>query len=133
MGIELIEHTADVRLRVTARTVEELFREALRGTMGLLHPERGKRAVHREIAVEAADSTSLLVDFLNEALSSAHANREAYDDVAFASLTETRALARLTGTDALAFAEDVKAVTYHEADIRRDSDRNWSTTLVFDI
>ena len=34
--IEIIEHTADIRLRITAPTREDLFREAIRGTIALL-------------------------------------------------------------------------------------------------
>jgi SHS2 domain-containing protein len=40
--------------------------------------------------------------------------------------------AELEGHPVVRFGEDVKAVTYHEADVQ---ERNglWSTTLVFDV
>jgi SHS2 domain-containing protein len=131
--IETIEHTADIRLRITAPTREDLFREAVRGTIALLHPEKGQRKVQRDVVVDAVDSTVLLIDFLNEALSNAHAHREAYDDVAFSSLTDTHAAARLLGTEAIAFGADVKAVTYHEAEIRQNANGELSTIIVYDI
>ncbi len=133
MSIEWIEHTADVRVRVRAASVEELFREALRATMSLLRPERGKRRVAHDLAVDAVDQTTLLIDFLNEALSRAQANRETYDDAMFSKLTERRLEARLTGSDALSFGDDVKAVTYHQADVRRDTDGMWETIIVYDV
>ena len=133
VAIEIIEHTADIRLRITAPTREDLFREAIRGTIALLHPERGERKVQRHVVVEANDPTVLLIDFLNEALSNAHAHREAYDDVAFFSLTDTHAAGQLLGTEALAFGADVKAVTYHEAEIRRNARGEWYTVIVYDI
>jgi len=131
--IEVIEHTADIRLRVSGKNLQELFTEALRGTIDLLNPQKGPRRVQCDVKVEAPDTTILLVDFLNEALSNAHAHREAYDDAVFSSLTETSAIARLSGNDALAFGEDVKAVTYHEAEVRRDPKGQWSTVLVYDL
>ena len=131
--IEILEHTADIRLRITAATREDLFREALRGTIALLQPQRGDRKVQRDVRIEASDLTALLVDFLNEALSNAHARREAYDDARISSLTDNRVEARLLGTEAIAFGADVKAVTYHEADIRRDAHGQWYTILVYDI
>ena len=131
--IEVIEHTADVRLRITASTPTELFAEALRGTIGLLHPKKGWKKVERKVALDAADTTILLVDFLNDALSQALAYREAYDDVTFASLSERHITASLLGCDALAFGQDVKAVTYHEAEIRRADDGRLTTVLIFDI
>src|SRR5262249_2984580 len=120
--IEIIEHTADIRLRITAPSREELFCEAMRGTMALLRPQKGERKVQRDVCVEASDLTVLLVDFLNEALSCAHTRREAYDDAAISSLTDHAVEARLLGREAVAFEADVKAVTYHEAEIRRDAD-----------
>ena len=131
--IEIIEHTADIRLRITATSREDLFREAMRGTIALLQPQKGERKVQHDVRIEASDLTALLVDFLNEALSNAHARREAYDDAGISSLTDNRVEARLLGTEALAFGADVKAVTYHEADIRRDARGQWYTILVYDI
>jgi SHS2 domain-containing protein len=136
--IEVVEHTADIRLRISGASIEELFRDALRGTMQLLRPDLDERSVQREIAVEAADRTTLLIDFLNEALSHAHVHREAYDDAVFTTLTETRVVAQLHGREARAFGDDVKAVTYHEAEIRQPRPAEagphiWSVTIVYDI
>ncbi len=131
--IEVLEHTADVRLRITASSMEELFRDALRGTIELLRPKVGPRTVRRAIEVTAPDPTVLLIDFLNEALSSAHVHREAYDDAAIGLTGDNRVAAELRGHEALGFGEDVKAVTYHEAEIRRDADGRWSVTIVYDI
>ena len=131
--IETIEHTADIRLRITAPTREDLFREAVRGTIALLRPEKGERKVQREVVVEAVDPTVLLIDFLNEALSNAHAQSEAYDDVIFLSFSDRRVTARFLGAQATAFGADVKAVTYHEAEIRQNANGEWSTVIVYDI
>lgn len=131
--IEVIEHTADIRLRITGASIEELFRDALRGTIQLLHPTTGDRPVRRTIEVEAPDRTTLLIDVLNEALTNAHVHHEAYDDAAFRTLSDTRAVAELHGRESLAFGEDVKAVTYHEAEIRQDANGVWSVIIVYDI
>jgi protein archease len=133
VSIEVIDHTADVRVHVRAASMDELFREALRGTIALLRPVRGAPVAEREIIVNAPDRTALLVDFLNEALSSAHARREAYDDVLFFDLSETHLQARLRGVAAVSFGNDVKAVTYHQADVHRDESGLWQTMLVVDI
>ncbi len=133
VSFELIEHTADVRIRVRAASLEELFRQALRATMSLLQPAAGQRTVDRQIAIGADDRTTLLIDFLNDALSRAHVDREAYDEIVFSRLTETRVEAQLIGKEALSFGDDVKAVTYHEADVVRDPTGMWQTIIVYDI
>jgi len=130
---EVRQHTADVRIGVTASSREELFADSLRGLMAVLEPERlTADAVRAEVRIESPDATVLLVDFLNEALTRAHVRREAYDGVVFATLTDTQLAATLHGVRAGGFREDVKAVTYHEAEVVL-RDGVWSTTLVFDI
>lgn len=132
---ELVHHTADVRLRVTAPTIEELFRDAVHGMYAVMRGEPGSGAqpVRRTIRVEdSPDSTALLVDFLNEVLHRAHVAKEMFTEVVLTRLDGTSVTAELTGVAPAAFEEDVKAVTYHEADVRRDGEQ-WGTMLVFDL
>ena len=130
---EVLQHTADIRLHVTGHSSEELFADALRGLMRVVEPEgMTSEAVTAEVRLDATDTTVLLVDFLNEALTRAHVRREVYDSVSFATLTDTEVAATLRGVRVGGFREDVKAVTYHEAEVEV-RDGVWSTTLVFDI
>lgn len=130
---EILSHTADVRLRVTAPTLEELFRDAMRGMYAVMRGEPGERRVSATIRVhDSADTTALLVDFLNEILGRAHVAREMFTDASFTRFDDTSLDAEVTGFAPASFEEDVKAVTYHEADVRRDGDQ-WTTMLVFDI
>jgi SHS2 domain-containing protein len=130
---EILQHTADVRLRVTASSLEELFADALRGLMEVMGTPVGAHSVRPEsIELESVDLTALLVDFLNEALVRAVVHRRAFTGASFASLGETHLSATLTSVPAASFDEDVKAVTYHEAEVRR-SGEGWTTMLVLDI
>jgi len=135
MPHEFLEHTADVRMRVTGRSLEELFSAAVAGVMDLLAPQslgRGQ-ASRRTVAVAAADETALLVDFLNQVLLQAQVHRERYERVAFTRLSGRELTAELQGWPVQAFGGDIKAVTYHEADVRRSEAGGWETNLVFDI
>ena len=130
---ELIQHTADVRVRVTAPSMEELFGDAVRGMYAVMRGAAGGTRIEREIVVEdSADRTALLIDFLNEVLARAHIGRELFDSVTFLRLDETSLAAKLTGSGPAEFEEDVKAVTYHEADVRL-AGGEWTTMLVFDL
>ena len=127
------EHTADLRLRVRASSLEELFTDALQGLMTVVDPEGATaESVSAGISIEAPDPTALLVDFLNEALTRAHVDRQRYARVTFERLTETALLACLEGVRVARFGEDVKAVTYHDAEVREE-DGTWSVVLVLDI
>ena len=131
---ELVPHVADVRLRVESPSVESLFADALRGLYAAMGAESTDGPVVTRVleVTDSADQTALLVDFLNDVLHRAHVGAELFDDVRFDHLDATNVRATLIGTARASFREDVKAVTYHEADIRRDGD-TWSTMLVFDI
>lgn len=131
---ELVNHIADVRLRVEAASVEELFRDAMRGLYAVMHaqPEGGAPLTRRIVVEESADRTALLVDFLNEVLQRAHVGRECFHDARFVRLDGENVEAELTGVAPAEFEEDVKAVTYHEADVRQENGA-WTTMLVLDI
>ncbi|HKS23031.1 MAG TPA: archease [Thermoanaerobaculia bacterium] len=128
---EILQHTADVRLHVTASTLEELFADALRGLMEVMGGAAASDTRTEQVELESVDVTALLVDFLNEALVRAHVQRRSFTGASFATLTETHAAATLTSVPA-EFEEDVKAVTYHEAEVRR-GENGWTTMLVLDI
>jgi len=87
----------------------------------------------RTVTVYASDRTALLVDFLNEALSLAQIHKEVYLSVAFSTFSEIALEATLKGAKVDEFNEDIKAVTYHEADVRQNEKGEWETTLIFDI
>lgn len=135
MPYEVIAHTADLRLKVRGTDPEDLFREALKGMMGVLKADTKHMPtpVRQTVAIEAADRTALLVDFLSAALSRAQISREVYTDVQFRHFTERALEAELIGAKVSEFDEDIKAVTYHEADVRKNERAEWETTLVFDI
>jgi SHS2 domain-containing protein len=127
-------HTADVRIHVGGRSLEELFVDAVRGVTEVMEPQMGTSRSDAAFAVslEAADTTLLLVDFLNAALTASHIHRCAFTDVDFQKLEPARLAATLLGQRTRGFAEDVKSVTYHEAQVTRDA-TGWSVTLVLDI
>ena len=130
---EILHHTADIRLRVTASTLEELFADALRGLMSVMGTPAAADGVRpEEIELDSVNVTALLVDFLNAALLRAVVSRSLYTGASFASLGETHLDATLTGVPAGELDEDVKAVTYHEAEVRRGGE-GWTTMLVLDI
>jgi protein archease len=131
---EVIQHTADVRLRIRGDSLEDLFREAVRGLTASLQPHQMQPAeVNRSVKVDSVDRTTLLVDFLNEVLWLADVHGEVFHDVKFGELTESRLTADLRGSRTDSFGSDIKAVTYHEADVRQNERGEWETMLVLDI
>lgn len=131
---ELMPHTGDIRVRVAAGTLPILFAEAVRAMMFVLQARPDPSAVpsERHVSVHSTDRTALLVDFLNELLGLSAIRAESFSTVLLRSLTETSLEADVLATRAQ-FGEEIKAVTYHEANVAQGHDGTWSTMLVFDL
>lgn len=142
---ELIDHTADLQIRVYGKTPEELFRNALYGMFQAIKPDiagcelKDDRIIcndlprHHEIKIESPDRDALLIDFLSQALYLSDVHNEAYLDVTIHGLSDTMIDATIHGAPIMGFANvEIKAVTYHDVHIQ-EKDGLWQTDIVFDI
>jgi SHS2 domain-containing protein len=68
MSFEELSHTADVRIRVRAPTLNLLFSDAFSALMQTLFGRDRDGGITRELQVESTDSETLLMDFLSEVL-----------------------------------------------------------------
>jgi SHS2 domain-containing protein len=68
MSFEEISHTADVKIRARAPTLEALFSETFKALMQVMYGTTRSGGILREIRIESPDNESLLADFLSEVL-----------------------------------------------------------------
>jgi len=107
---------------------------ALIGMMDFLKPtQMEKTTVSRLLKIASADHTTLLIDFLSEVLLLANTHKEIYHKVDFKKLGETELEAKLVGHKVKEFKDDIKGVTYHEAEIKQSKNGGLETAVVFDI
>jgi SHS2 domain-containing protein len=135
MPCEWLEHTADIRVRIYGKTLEELFADALKAMTEILAPtdREPKQADQRPISIQASDVTSLVIDFLNAVLLETTLRKTAYRQVTFHALAETGLRALLSGFRFESLGRDIKAVTYHEANVHKNQNGDWETQIVFDL
>jgi SHS2 domain-containing protein len=121
-GYEIIEHTADVGLRVWAPDPGALFEQAAYGLIAIMGEGTGEPSLREEIALDAPDGVALLVDWLSEVLFLFDARELVPLKVeAEVSVGPWRVRAVLHGTDGSNFEQHgpaVKAITYHDAMVR---------------
>lgn len=133
---EILPHIADVRIKIWADSLLELFVVAIEGMMKIIK-EQGtgnqELGVKKTIQIQASDKTMLLIDFMNEVLYQSHANKEIYTEINFLEFSEIALSAEIMGQKVDEFDEDIKAVTYHEAEIVKNKEGNLETVIVFDI
>ena len=129
---EIVQHIADVRIRVAAASADALFADAVRALMSVMVPTGPGASKEVTIELDAPDVTALLVDFLGEVLLRCHVDRHSFEPQNIVVDGEV-VKATLVATEVTDFEEDVKAVTYHEAEVVQLPDGTWSTTLVLDL
>ena len=130
---EILEHKADLKIRAFGKTKEEVFLNMLLAMTENQRPEILPEKVKKEIKISSPELSSLLVDFLSEALYLTQVNKEIYNNVKYKKFTDTELKAELIGQKVERFGEDIKAVTYHNLNIRQREDGIWEATILFDI
>jgi SHS2 domain-containing protein len=119
-GHELIEHTADVGLRVWAGSLEDVFAEAAVGLVAMMGTADGDPVTER-VQIESTDVDALFVDWLSEVLFLFEAREIVPRDVKISIDREHWSLdATIDGTRIMRFEQTgpgVKAVTFHGLDV----------------
>lgn len=132
---EILPHTADLRIRAYGKTKEELFKNSLIGMSSFIKKSaiKQKPKIERTIQISSTDINNLLIDFLSEVLALGDINQEVYFDVKFEKFLDTKLKAKIYAVKVDEFDEDIKAVTYHEIDVKKNKEGLWEATVVYDI
>lgn len=132
---QILAHTADIRIKVTADTLPNLFDLALKNMNRVLLPEFKplRKPLTMKFRIKSPDTTSMIVDFLSEVLSLSHIHKALFVDLVIDKMTDRQMSGSLKGAHVREFEEDIKAVTYHEADVKVNEEGDWETVIIFDI
>ncbi len=132
---EIKEHPADVKLKVKANNLKELFEASLKGMAEILALKKDltNEEIQKEIQVDSVDLSALLVDFLSEVLTLTDINDSVFINLEIISLTETKIEARIKGFKVKKFKEEIKAVTYHKAEVKQNNNGKYEAEILFDI
>lgn len=138
-GFEILPYTADVRMRVWGKTLQDVFCHALLGVSYYLKPEalelvkKGTKVKER-VKIETVDLNALLIEFLSKVIAKSDIHNAVFITAAFKKFGENFLEGELRGIKADGFERDIKAISYHEVDIRKNPETGmYETTLVFDI
>jgi len=130
---EILEHTADLKIKAFGRTKEELFKNAMLGMQEALRPKIKNKKTETEISIESENLEFLLVDFLSEINYLNETNLEVYQEIYFKEFSDKRFVAEISGRKVSRFGLQIKGVTFHDLDIHQREDGAWEATVLFDI
>ncbi|MCD6550001.1 archease [bacterium] len=130
---EILEHTADLKIKVFGSTKKQLFLNALKAMTFVQDPDLSEESVVREIKIKSPDVFFLLVDFLSEILYLIQTKKEAYLSAEFEEFSDIFLKAKLFGKKVKRFKKDIKGVTYHDLKIKQRENGTWQAIILFDI
>jgi SHS2 domain-containing protein len=134
MPYEELEHTADVRVRIRADTLDDLFSDAAAAMFRIMFGDCRDTGIVRMIAVESSDREALLADFLSELLFVS-----SVDNLVFCSFSVTiegtRLSARASGEpfdQSRHAGDEIKGISYSGLRIYKENDRH-VLDVIFDV
>lgn len=130
--VDLDAQSTELKLVITADTLEDLFAEAGREVARQWGGAEGERGPWERIVLEAPDRASLLVDWLNELIGRSEVEQRAFDEIRILALTENRLEAEVRGARPRLPASPLKAATYHGLQLLNTSGR-WKAEVMLDV
>ena len=132
---EVLEHKADLKIKVFAKGKKELFENAMIAMFEAAQykPLAGGEEKKEEIKISSFDFSSLLVDFLNEVLYLTETKKEVYQRAEFEELSETGLKARLWGRELKTMGVNIKAATYHQLELKKGKEGFLEAIILFDV
>jgi SHS2 domain-containing protein len=132
-----IPHTADIAATIYGRTVSELFENAayamfdMMADISAMEPETAVK-----VELEAPDTESLLISWLNELLYRSYFKQVLFFDFHVITLEGNKLTAEAKGQKIFEDKErlrvEIKAATYHDLEIK-ETGSGYEITIVFDV
>ena len=137
---ELIEHTADIGIRVKAKNLKELFKNTALSIFEIMAEKKssidGDKLEVEKITInqKAQDLEELFINWLNELLSLSSAKGLIFSDFKIKKLDKNNLEAEAKGIDIKNYKvnTEIKAATYHELKIEDKGDF-WQAEVIFDV
>jgi SHS2 domain-containing protein len=137
---EIIDHTADIGIVAYGKTKKEVFINAAKGMFEIIAGENRdlKENFYAKIKLEAKSLEDLLIAWLNELLYISEVKLVILNKFIIKELSNGQIKAEVGGTKinhlSIRIKREVKAVTYHRLEIKKDEESGlWSAQVIFDI
>jgi SHS2 domain-containing protein len=133
MPYTVIDHTADIGLKITGSSMQDLFLEAARALVIEIGADSASSEKTVMIAANGYDYEDLLVIFLNELLFEIQTRDFRVSGFDMIRLLKTSIRVTVKGIyGGKPLKNNIKAATYHNLSIARKPDI-YETTIIFDV
>jgi SHS2 domain-containing protein len=137
---ELLEHTADLRVKIYGKDLKDLFKNSASCLFSLITKARGSKQKKIEIIFEAESLQELYINWLNELISIFYTYKFLPADFEISiEETESRKIlkANISGSGFNPYNNkkmltEIKAATFHDFVIKKEKNR-FSAEVIFDV
>ncbi|MBM3251739.1 MAG: archease [Candidatus Omnitrophica bacterium] len=135
---EIIEHTADIGIRVSGRDLKDIFIKAASAMFDIIAEPCNvcdkQELKESRIKKQADDQEQLLIEWLNELLSLSEAKEIIFHKFKINKLTDNQLEAVASGfpRENYKIKTEIKAATYHELKIEK-TNSGWQAEIIFDV
>ena len=134
---EVIEHTADIGIRVKGKSLKSLFRNAGLAISQISSQKlkaKYKKQYRLSIIQEADDLEELFLNWLNELLSLSSAKGLIFEDFKISKIDKNSIKALAIGSDIRNYKvnTEIKAATYHELKVKKIGS-GWKAEVILDV
>jgi len=134
---QVLEHTADIGIRVKSPTLEGLFKNA---GLAITNLSVEKQKIqdsqkHKIVITQKANNVEeLFINWLNELLSASAAEGLIFEEIKINQINENFVDAIAIGTDLRNYKMnlEIKAATYHQLKVQK-SGSLWQAEVIFDV
>jgi len=136
---ELIDHTADIGIRVKGSSLEDLFVRTAEALFDITIKTRrpSTPVIQVPVAVDADSVDQLLVKWLQELLYIYESRHLVLSSFWMDELDERHLVGTVKGArfDSTRHSEElsIKAVTYHQLEVVKGDDGEWFAKVIFDV
>ena len=127
----LIEHTADIGIKIKGKNLKEVFKNSALAMFDIMAEQRTEKIT---VKLKSDNLEELFVNWLNELLSLSAAKELIFTNIKIKRLGKNILEAEVTGCGAknYKFNTEIKAATYHELEIRR-AKSGWQARVILDV
>lgn len=137
---ELIEHTADIGIRVGGANLEELFSHAAEAAFDIIAEEKSpnhqiaKSPVKNSVKLKADSREELFIGWLNELFSLSATKELIFSDFKFKKIQDNILEAEVIGQNMENYQvkTEIKAATHHQLKIKEVTG-GWQAEVIFDV
>ena len=133
----VLDHTADLGIRVRGVDIKDLFERAGYAMMEIMVScKSAEKSNHLKISLDGEDLTELMVHWLGEILYLFHGEKKVVtrleiDSISLSHLDATLELVSFN-TDLHEVLCEIKAVTFHQIEVAKKNDQ-WEAKVIFDL